>query len=516
MKIPITFVAGFLESGKTSYIHSYLASKEYRQGYRILLVSYEAGISEYHIPQSQKTYIKIDSFSSLSDTSASYFENASYLYDEIIIEYNGTWKFAEFMKKCLTKNVFIQRVICMINTSTFAMYIKNMDTIAEHIMNANIMILTNVQRSKEVKEIRKCIHQLQPAARIHILNKDGIVEEEKVMNINKFRSYAMYLITFVILAVLIYLLQTQQIQISDITNFYRMFFSIVLQAIPFLLVGIVFSSILQIYVSDERIVRFITKHQVLALPFLILSGCILPLCDCAMVPVTEKFIQKGISVPLAMVFFCISSSINPIVIVSTYYAFPEHSMYVWIRLLLSIVVALCIGLSFYVYGIKDKGSLLKASSLYLQKSYDYDIQQCMKKGKMGTFTAFGIHISNEFFRILVYIFLGALLSTIVQLAHTNFPSFAALSATTGFSFLYTLFATVFLSICASSNAFIAKGFTNTMAVSSVFPFMIFGPLLDIKNLLILSSRFNKRFIIVYIGTLIFLFFCAAMLLRFIL
>ncbi len=31
-------------------------------------------------------------------------------------------------------------------------------------------------------------------------------------------------------------------------------------------------------------------------------GCILPLCDCAMVPITEKFIQKGLKVSHAMTF----------------------------------------------------------------------------------------------------------------------------------------------------------------------------------------------------------------------
>lgn len=504
MKTPVIFIAGFLESGKTTYINTYLKTISCGSDFRILIVSFEEGMQKYEIPQKFEKYIKVDTFASLDSIPYRYFENASVLYDTILVEYNGTWKIAEFMKLAFMKTLDLQRVVCMANAETFAMYIKNIDTFAEHIMNANQVMFTNLKKISEQKEIKRCIYQLQPSADILLFENNEIKRLQHVGNMQKIYSKWFLPVLLILIAGFVILYHRHVIQLSHLINFQRMLFSIILQAMPFLLIGIVCSSILQIYVSDERFIKFIAKHQILALPLLILSGCMLPLCDCAMVPLTEKFIQKGISVPLAMVFFCISSSINPIVIVSTYYAFPENPIYIWLRLLLSIIVALIIGFCFYIYGKWKKGSVLKTSSLYLEKSYEYDIQQCMEKGKMGKFTAFGLHISNEFFRIMVYVIIGALLSTIVQLIHTSNPSLFVLS-NGGFALIYMLFASLFLSICASSNAFIAKGFTNTLAISAVFPFMIFGPLLDIKNLLILSSRFNKRFMFVYTTVLLFLF-----------
>lgn len=503
MKLPITLFAGFLEAGKTTYINTYLQTMNSKNK-RILLVSYEQGVQDYHIPFTKEGEIKIERFSSLEETPADYFNNASAMYDEVFIEYNGTWEISAFLQLQLPKTMFIHRIICLMNASTFAMYIVNIDTIIEHIMNSNHIVLTNVQNKQQIREIKKTIVLLQPSIQLYEYKRiDEKVVIEPIGNSSFYKNGYVLLLGVVAVAFFV-LLSSQKVSFQNIAKFHQMFFSIVLQAIPFLLIGIVFSSLLQLYISDERFIKFVSKHRILSLPLMIISGCMLPLCDCAMVPLTEKFIQKGVSIPLAMVFFTTSASINPIVILSTYYAFPENSMYVWLRVLISVGVALFVGVGFAVYTHYVKESVLKASNLYLQKSYDYDIQKCMKKGRMGRFTALGLHVSNEFFRIMVYVVAGALLSTIVQLIHTSYPEFL-LFENESLIVIYMLFASIFLSICASSNAFIAKGFTNSLPLGSVFPFMAFGPLLDIKNLFILSSRFKRRFMVVYIAIMLVLF-----------
>ncbi len=108
-------------------------------------------------------------------------------------------------------------------------------------------------------------------------------------------------------------------------------------------------------------------------------GCILPLCDCAMVPITEKFIQKGLKVSHAMTFFCISSSINPIVILATIYAFPENNKVIWIRILVSIMLSALVGISFYFVEKNKNFSPYKKNKIPLFNNIEYEITKITKK-----------------------------------------------------------------------------------------------------------------------------------------
>lgn len=127
------------------------------------------------------------------------------------------------------------------------------------------------------------------------------------------------------------------------------------------------------------------------------------------------------------------------------------------------------------------------------KADEYEWKRNAKKHRT---TVFGLQILDEFYRIMLYVIIGAFLATCMQLLNQkgSFPFMG--SASLGIFFMFL--ASIFLSICASGNAFIAKSFANTLPVTTVIPFMVFGPLLDIKNLMMLSSRFHKQFMRFYL------------------
>lgn len=503
MKLPITIISGFLEAGKTSYINYVLRHKDVNQDHRILIISMEQGSTDYLIAKEKQAYVKIEHFDRVDAMDAAYLENCHYLYDEVLLEYNGTWPMASLLKQISSRHVMIKRIECVVDAGTFPLYIKNIDAMSEHMRNSDAIIVSNVHEKKQVKEIWQCLRALMCNTNIYVMTPEDVKAVKGLSRIVQVRRNGFTVVFIICVLLLIFMMSNSILTLQTIATFHRMFFSIVLQATPFLLLGIVCSSILQMYVSDDRFAMYVLKHRIIALPMMIVTGCMLPLCDCAMVPISEKFIQKGIPPSLTMVFFCISSSINPIVILSTYYAFPQQPSYIWIRIVASIVISLIVGLIFHFF--KDASTLLKTKNRYLQQGYDVDIQRCIKEGKLGKVNALGLHITNEFLRIMVFVIAGALLSSIIQALHTT-SSIGALGVS--FSMIYMLLASMFLSICASSNAFIAKGFTNSLPIAAVFPFMVFGPLLDIKNMLILSSRFKRRFMIVYCSALLLLFVAA--------
>jgi len=57
-----------------------------------------------------------------------------------------------------------------------------------------------------------------------------------------------------------------------------------------------------------------------------------------------------------------------------------------------------------------------------------------------------------------------------------------------------------LSICSTSDAFIARNLAHQFDMNVVMGFMAFGAILDLKNLSLLLNAFNKRFVLKIIFT----------------
>jgi uncharacterized membrane protein YraQ (UPF0718 family) len=51
-----------------------------------------------------------------------------------------------------------------------------------------------------------------------------------------------------------------------------------------------------------------------------------------------------------------------------------------------------------------------------------------------------------------------------------------------------------LSLCSSSDAVVARSFSADFSVGASMGFLVFGPMMDIKNVLMLLSGFSGRFV----------------------
>ncbi|MNZ76586.1 putative permease [compost metagenome] len=58
-----------------------------------------------------------------------------------------------------------------------------------------------------------------------------------------------------------------------------------------------------------------------------------------------------------------------------------------------------------------------------------------------------------------------------------------------------------LSLCSTSDAFVASTFMHSFSSGSLLAFLVFGPMLDFKNLLMLLSVFKTKFVL-YLAFLI--------------
>ena len=123
------------------------------------------------------------------------------------------------------------------------------------------------------------------------------------------------------------------------------FMSIFFEALPFLLLGSILSAIIERYISNERIASLIPKNIITGSLVGVLLGFFLPACDCAVIPVSKRLIKKKVPLNVAVSFMLASPIINPVVLLSTYYAFYNTNPKIfWLRLILGIIISLIIGI----------------------------------------------------------------------------------------------------------------------------------------------------------------------------
>ena len=130
-----------------------------------------------------------------------------------------------------------------------------------------------------------------------------------------------------------------------IKNISVIFTSIFFESFPFLLLGSFISSIIENFVSNEKISKLIPKNRILGSIVGVILGFFLPACDCAVIPVSKRLIKKKVPINVAISFMLSSPIINPVVLLSTYYAFYKTNPEIfWYRLVFGILIALLVGI----------------------------------------------------------------------------------------------------------------------------------------------------------------------------
>ena len=97
-----------------------------------------------------------------------------------------------------------------------------------------------------------------------------------------------------------------------------------------------------------------------------------------------------------------------------------------------------------------------------------------------------------------YLIFGALLTAVMQTVISR-EMLAALGEDPLFSHLFMMGFAFLLSICSTSDAFVASSFASTFEPGALLAFLVFGPMIDLKNTLMLLSAFKTRVVLALIG-----------------
>ncbi|HDR6317336.1 hypothetical protein COE20_00655 [Bacillus cereus] len=270
-------------------------------------------------------------------------------------------------------------------------------------------------------------------------------------------------------------------------NVNTVFLSIIFEAIPFILLGIIVSSLIQVFVTEDMIQKVMPKSQIVAMIPAVFVGIIFPMCECVIIPIVRRLIQKGLPLHVGIVILLSAPIMNPIVLLSTVYAFQKNTVVVYARFGITICAALLVGLIVY-YFYRGKNIL---------KDIEDPVQKEEKKGWRNVVN----HTVDEFFDTGKYLLIGAFLASVFQtffdrnvldtVAHNEVISPIIMM---GLGYV--------LSICSVADAFIAASFGHVFSVKALLAFLVFGPMLDMKNTLMLFAYFQKKFVFFLIGIII--------------
>lgn len=268
-----------------------------------------------------------------------------------------------------------------------------------------------------------------------------------------------------------------------VQNISIIFISIFFESLPFLLLGSFISSVIETYISDEKIERIMPKNKVLGSIVGILLGLFLPACDCAVIPVSKRLIKKKVPINVTVSFMLASPIINPVVLLSTYNAFYKTNPEIfWYRLAFGIVISLIIGI---IMGL-----------IFGKKEVVIDQEECSchhDHGSKNKLLSIINHTSEDLFEVLKYLMLGAFIASLIQvLVPRNilmiFNNNHILSIVVLMLFAYLI------SLCSTSDSFVGKSLLSSFNETSVIAYLLLGPMLDIKNTVVLLGNYQKKFV----------------------
>ena len=317
---------------------------------------------------------------------------------------------------------------------------------------------------------------------------------------------------------------------GQLTNALTLFFSLMVEAMPFLLLGVLFSSALLLFVDERRLVAAMPQNPALGALAGSLFGFLFPVCECGNVPVARRLIVQGAPSSVAIGFLLAAPTVNPIVFWATWTAFRDQPEIVFLRIGFSILIATIVGWVFSTQkdlrpllqvntarmmprSVRSSSSLNASGSSMLLQSGTFLLGQpnlpqrlepsmaMASSGSSALSLSFPVrfqlmleNIIQEFRELGGMLVLGSAIAAIVQVA---IPREVILTLGQGpvISIIAMMILAWVVSICSTVDSFFALSFASTFTSGSLLAFMVFGPMIDVKNIGLLLSVFRGRAIL---------------------
>ncbi|MFF8321706.1 permease [Streptomyces bobili] len=253
------------------------------------------------------------------------------------------------------------------------------------------------------------------------------------------------------------------------------FVAVMIQALPFLVLGVLLSAAIAVYVPPSFFARALPRRPALAVPVAGLAGAVLPGCECASVPVAGALVRRGVTPAAALAFLLSAPAINPIVLTATAVAFPRNPEMVLARFVASLLVACAMGWLWHRLGRTD-----------WMRPPAHGRHEGQSKGE-----AFWDATRHDVMHAGGFLVVGAMAAaTLKAVAPEHWLRAAADHPVVAVLSLAVL--AVVLSICSEADAFVAASLTQ-FSLTARLAFLVVGPMIDLKLFAMQAGTFGRGF-----------------------
>jgi uncharacterized protein len=271
---------------------------------------------------------------------------------------------------------------------------------------------------------------------------------------------------------------TRELSRPALRNWTTVFQAVFLQAIPFLVLGVVLSGAVAAFVPARAFDRLERLRPGAAVPVAAMSGVLLPGCECGAVPLAGRLINRGLHESAALAFLLASPAINPVVLVATSVAFAGRPAMVVGRFVASLLAASVVGWIWLRLGRTGWRPQLRSTHVH--------------ESGWRTFTSTAAHdFSHAGGYLVVGAATAATLQTVVPRSVLDGLAANLVVATISLSVL-----AVALAICSEADAFVAAGLSQFPLISRL-AFLVVGPMVDVKLIAMQRGIFGNRFAAIF-------------------
>jgi uncharacterized membrane protein YraQ (UPF0718 family) len=260
-----------------------------------------------------------------------------------------------------------------------------------------------------------------------------------------------------------------------IAHWATVFVAIAVQAMPFLVLGVVISASVTAFVPAGFLPRALPRRPVLAVPMAAAAGAALPGCECGSVPIAGRLVARGAPPAAALAFLLSAPAINPVVLTATAVAFPGRPAVVVARLLASLLTSTVVGL---VWARTGRDELLERA--------------WRRRGAEGRPLAVLLSTAqHDLLQAGGFLIVGAAAAATLQ---TVVPRgiIDAVAGAGPLALLALAGLAVVMAICSEADAFVAASLTQ-FSLTARLAFMVVGPMVDVKLIALQAGTFGRRF-----------------------
>jgi uncharacterized membrane protein YraQ (UPF0718 family) len=271
--------------------------------------------------------------------------------------------------------------------------------------------------------------------------------------------------------------------IAAAQNFLLVFASLLIEALPFIVLGAAVSAVIEVFIPSSAFARLAGLPRRVQMPIAGLGGFAFPVCECGSVPVARRLVIKGLSPAAAVTFMLAAPVLNPVVLVATAIAYRGRDI-LWPmvigRAALALVVALTVG---WVVGRRSRDQLLRAGH------GDHEEHAAPGEGRGPRY--FG-QLGSDFLMLARYLIVGAAVAAALQ---TFLPQsiIEPVSKAPVLDIVALMVLAAALSLCSESDAFVAASFVQ-FSFAAQLAFLVAGPMFDAKLAALYAGTFGRGFV----------------------